>query len=101
MNTIEETAHFSKWLKGLRDFQAKAAVLKRIKRMEAGLFGDCKSVGGGLYELRVDVGQGWRVYYFQTGNTVYLLIHGGSKSGQQADIDFAKQLKVEIEGGLK
>lgn len=97
MNTIEQTVHFAAWLKGLRDVQAKAAVLKRIKRMERGLFGDCKSVGGGLFEMRVDVGKGWRVYYFRRGETVYLLVHGGNKSAQQNDIEQALRIKRAIE----
>lgn len=98
MNTIEQTPQFARWLKGLRDLQAKAAILKRVVRMQRGLFGDCKSVGGGLFEMRVDVGKGWRVYYFRRGDAVYLLVHGGSKSGQQADIALALQLKRDIEG---
>lgn len=98
MNTIEQTPQFAEWLKSLRDLRAKASILKRIKRMERGLFGDCKSVGGGLFEMRVDVGKGWRVYYFRRGETVYLLIHGGGKTGQQADIAHALSLKQAIEG---
>lgn len=97
MNVIEQTAYFAGWLKGLRDVQAKAAILKRIKRMERGLFGDCKSVGGGLFEMRVDIGKGWRVYYFRRGETVYLLVHGGNKSGQQNDIEQALRMKQAIE----
>ena len=62
MNIIRQTEHFKHWLKTLKDIQAKAAILKRLKRMESGLFGDCKSIGGGLFEMRVDVGKGWRVY---------------------------------------
>ncbi len=97
MNIIRQTEHFKHWLKTLKDIQAKAAILKRLKRMESGLFGDCKSIGGGLFEMRVDVGKGWRVYYFRQGETVYLLIHGGNKSGQQADIDAAHKMKQSIE----
>lgn len=97
VNVIEQTAHFSEWLRSLRDIQAKAAILKRIKRMERGLFGDCKSVGGGLFEMRVDIGKGWRVYYFRRGEVVYLLVHGGNKSGQQKDIEQALRMKQAIE----
>lgn len=92
MNQIKQTEHFSKWLKGLKDYTAKAAVLKRIQRMRSGLFGDHKHLGSGLFELRIDVGKGWRVYYCRRGETVYLLISGGNKSGQQADIDAARMM---------
>ncbi|EGZ47753.1 type II toxin-antitoxin system RelE/ParE family toxin [Neisseria wadsworthii] len=101
MNIIEQTEHFASWLKSLKDYQAKAAILKRIKRMESGLFGDVKSIKNGLFEMRIDVGQGWRVYYFRSGETVYLLIHGGSKSGQQADIEQALAMKQAIQEGKK
>lgn len=97
MNTINQTDTFSKWLKNLKDIQAKVNILKRIKRMENGLFGDCKSIEQGLFEMRIDVGQGYRVYYFRQGETIYLLISGGNKSTQQTDIKHALQLKQHIQ----
>lgn len=75
-----------RWLEGLRDRQAVARVLTRIDRLERGLFGDCKPCGGGVWELRVDWGPGYRVYYARAGATIVLLLCGGDKTTQRADI---------------
>ena len=77
------------WLDDLRDLRARIAILRRIDRVELGNFGDHKSVGGGVSELRVDVGPGYRVYYAQAGNTLVLLLLGGDKRSQQSDIERA------------
>lgn len=77
------------WLDGLRDMRGWVAVLRRIDRITLGNFGDHKPVGGGVWELRVDVGPGYRLYYAQAGNTLVLLLCGGDKSSQQADIERA------------
>jgi putative addiction module killer protein len=77
------------WLDELRDLRARVAILRRIDRVELGNFGDHKSVGGGVSELRIDVGPGYRVYYAQAGNTLVLLLLGGDKRGQQGDIERA------------
>ena len=68
---------------------AKIAVVKRVARVEAGLFGDCKFLRDGIGELRIDVGAGYRVYYAQVGNLVILLTNGGGKKSQSRDIDRA------------
>ena len=75
-----------RWLEGLRDRQAVAQVLKRVDRLERGLFGDCKPCGAGVWELRVDWGPGYRVYYARAGATIILLLCGGDKATQQTDI---------------
>ncbi len=77
------------WLDGLRDLRARIAILRRIDRVELGNFGDHKSVGGGVSELRIDVGPGYRVYYGQAGTTLVLLLLGGDKRSQQGDIERA------------
>ncbi len=77
------------WLDGLRDMRGRVAVLRRIDRITLGNFGDHKPVGGGVWELRVDVGPGYRLYYAQAGYTLVLLLCGGDKSSQQADIERA------------
>lgn len=77
---------FGRWLDGLRDRQAVARVFRRVDRLERGLFGDCKPCGGGVWELRVDWGPGYRVYYVLAGKTIVLLLCGGDKTTQQADI---------------
>lgn len=89
--TPEGKKPITKWLDRLRDRQAKAAIFSRIARLQIGLFGDAKSLGEGVYELRVDVGTGYRVYYARSGNEVVLLLCGGDKKTQAADIIKAKE----------
>lgn len=69
--------------------RAKAAILRRIARLEGGNFGDFKPLREGVHELRIDVGLGYRVYYAQSGKTVMLLLCGGTKRTQDADVDRA------------
>ena len=75
----------------MRDKRARAAVLLRIGRMERGLFGDARSVGGGVSELRSDVGPGYRVYFGRIGDRIVLLLCGGDKRRQDDDIARAKR----------
>lgn len=89
---IEETEQFIEWLSALRNPIAKAAVIARIKRAEKGNFGDHKSVGDGVYEMRITTGAGYRIYYAQQGDIIYILLHGGDKSTQPSDIEKAKTL---------
>ncbi len=77
---------FVQWLNGLRDKQAQARVAVRLTRLENGNFGDCKPVGDGVWELRVDWGPGYRVYYAIDGKHVVLLCDGGDKRTQAVDI---------------
>ncbi len=77
------------WLVGLRDREAHARIVARLDRLKAGLFGDWKSVGGGICELRIDHGPGYRVYYAQDGKTLILLLSGGNKRTQAKDIEKA------------
>ncbi len=80
---------FSEWLANLADRQARARVLVRVHRMAAGNFGDCKPIAEGVWELRIDYGPGYRVYYARVGEKLLLLLIGGDKRKQQADIDTA------------
>ncbi len=80
---------YQTWLEGLRDRVAKLVVIKRVARVEAGLFGDHAFVRDGISELRIDVGAGYRVYYAQAGNMVILLTNGGDKKSQSRDIERA------------
>jgi putative addiction module killer protein len=89
MNTILKSQEFDKWLLGLKDLIAKAQVIVRIRSAQIGNFGDHASVGGGVYEMRIHVGPGYRVYYTRTDSVVYFLLLGGTKKGQQRDIDNA------------
>lgn len=98
MLEIIRADEFAKWLKKLRDADAKARINLRIRRIAlTGNLGDCKSVGEGVFELRVDYGPGYRVYFARRGNKVVLLLVGGDKSTQQSDITKAKRLNEEYE----
>ena len=77
---------FLDWLKALRDPVAKNQIIKRTNRLEAGNFGDHKFCRDGVWELRIDVGAGYRVYYAQAGEEILLLLRGGDKSKQDTDI---------------
>lgn len=77
------------WLNRLIDKRAKVAVIRRVARIEQGNFGDHKFCGGGVWELRIDVGPGYRVYYAFSGKRVVLLLGGGDKRTQDADIRLA------------
>jgi putative addiction module killer protein len=86
MIQVEVTDEFDKWLKGLRDLQAKERVFERIRRLRDGNPGDVKSVGKGVSEMRISYGPGYRLYYTQRGKALVLLLCGGDKSSQKADI---------------
>ena len=77
---------FKEWLADLADRQARARVAVRVQRMAAGNFGDHKPLSDGVWELKIDHGPGYRVYYAQAGRRVLLLLVGGDKRRQQADI---------------
>ena len=82
---------FRNWLEGLRDRQARAKIRVRLNRIRLGNFGDIKSVGNGVSELRITYGPGYRVYFGRKGNTVVILLIGGSKKTQSKDIALAKK----------
>jgi putative addiction module killer protein len=77
---------FGEWLASLKDVRARAKIVIRIDRMAAGNFGDCKPLRHGLHELRIDWGPGYRLYYAMLGRTCVLLLCGGDKRKQSADI---------------
>jgi putative addiction module killer protein len=81
---------FEEWLDGLNDQRAVARVLARLARVRQGNLGDCKPVGEGVSELRVDYGPGYRVYFGQKGRTLVVLLCGGDKRTQDRDIRLAK-----------
>jgi putative addiction module killer protein len=83
---IRQTLRFSRWFAGLRDSGAKRRIQARIDRLEIGNPGDAKAVGGGVSELRVDYGPGYRVYFVRRGTALVILLGGGDKRTQQHDI---------------
>ncbi|WP_338579020.1 type II toxin-antitoxin system RelE/ParE family toxin [Pseudomonas sp. ML2-2023-6] len=88
---VSETGndHYQQWLDHLKDRTAKARITVRVNRLSAGAFGDCKPLCQGVWELRIDHGPGYRLYYAQDGKKLVLLRLGGDKRQQQADIDKA------------
>ena len=82
---------FGDWLDTLADVGTRAAIAARLLRLELGLFGDSKALGGGLHELRIDHGPGWRVYYGKQAGRVILLVAGSDKAAQKATIKTAHQ----------
>jgi len=77
---------YKEWLDALKDVRGRAAILKRIDRVEVGLFGDHRYVGEGVWELRIDFGPGYRVYYGEAGSVIVLLLSGGDKGTQKRNI---------------
>jgi putative addiction module killer protein len=86
---IIKSVTFESWLVGLKDRQARLRVISRIERLSAGNPGDVKPVGAGISELRLDHGPGYRVYFMQRGALVIVLLAGGDKRTQDADIKLA------------
>jgi putative addiction module killer protein len=89
---IKQTEQYSKWFSSLRDRVARAKIDIRIRRLSMGNLGDAKSVGGGVSELRINFGPGYRVYFAHRGNKIVLLLAGGDKSSQSRDIETALKL---------
>lgn len=96
MLVFETTDVFKNWLFSLRDIKAKARILARIRSAELGSLGDCSPVGGGVSEMRIHYGPGYRLYFKRTGDVVYLLLIGGDKSSQKRDIGAALKLAMQL-----
>ena len=92
---IKKTEYFSKWYKRLKDVGAQKKIAFRILQTEQGNFGDFKFIGDGIYEMRINYGPGYRIYYTKEDDVIVLLLVGGDKSTQQKDIEKAKELKNE------
>jgi putative addiction module killer protein len=86
---------FSEWLAGLKDRKAYAIVLNRIDRLRVGNLGYCRDLKDSVWEMKIDFGPGYRVYFARSGKTIYLLLAGGSKSTQDTDIKEAKKRWAE------
>lgn len=92
MPEIRKTAVYSRWIDSLRDVRARARILTRIERLAAGNPGDVRPVGEGVSELRIDYGPGYRVYFRKRGREIVILLAGGDKTTQEADIQLALRL---------
>lgn len=95
MIEIKQTPTFRKWESRLRDKRAKTIIATRVMRLSEGLLGDVSSVGGGVSELRINYGPGYRLYFQQQGKYIILLLCGGDKDSQKRDIALARKLAKE------
>ena len=96
MYTVIETEAFAAWLAGLRDMPTRIRLARRLSKAARGVLGDVKPVGDGVWEMREFFGPGWRMYYIRQGAVIILMLGGGDKATQQADIERAKALALEL-----
>lgn len=96
MIEVRQTKEFSNWLRRLKDANAAARIVARIRRMEQGNPGDSKSVGKSVLEMRIDCGPGYRVYYVYRGSEIVILLCGGDKRTQAQDIRWAQSLAETV-----
>ena len=99
MYQIRQTDTFKRWLAALRDTRGKARIISRLDSARLGNLGDAKNLGAGLYEMRIHVGPGYRVYYRKHREVVIVLLCGGDKSSQARDVERARKIAQELELG--
>lgn len=97
MVIIKTTPEFDAWLSGLRDRTTRLRLARRLDKAQRGQFGDLKPVGDGLFEMREHFGPGWRMYYTQRSGMLIVMLGGGDKSSQSADIVKAAKIANTIE----
>ncbi|MDU9049328.1 MAG: type II toxin-antitoxin system RelE/ParE family toxin [Candidatus Electrothrix sp. Rat3] len=97
MFTVKTLPAFDAWLDGLKDRVTRLRLSRRLDRAQCGNLGDVKPVGDGIFEMREFFGPGWRMYYAKKGDTLIIMLGGGDKSSQQADIAKAKRLYAKLE----
>lgn len=96
MFEVRQTTVFADWLESLKDAKTVAMIARRIVRIQSGLFGDVKPVGKGVSELRIDYGPGFRLYFTRKGKSLIVLLCGGDKGSQKADIRRARELSTGL-----
>lgn len=94
--TLQQTPVFARWHSSLRDLRARIAIARRLERAAAGNLGDVKALGGELCEMRVDISAGYRIYFIRRGTRLIILLQGGNKATQAADIQKARALAKEF-----
>lgn len=97
MFTVRTLPQFDAWLSRLRDGTTKRRLVARLRKAQLGNLGDTKPVGGGVFEMREHFGPGWRMYYMQRGAVVIVMLGGGDKSTQAADMQEAMRLASTLE----
>ena len=98
MFTVRRTSEFDAWMRSLRNGLTQKRLIVRLKKAQFGNLGDVQPVGNSVFEMREHFGPGWRMYYVQRGAVLVVMLGGGDKSSQQADILAAKRLAATIEG---
>jgi len=93
---VRQTEAYGRWISRLRDRQARARINIRVRRLSLGNFGDVRTIGGGVSEIRIDYGPGYRVYFTRRGSALVVLLAGGDKSSQRRDIARARDLAREL-----
>jgi putative addiction module killer protein len=96
MIEVRQTADFTRWLRKLADVQALVRIVSRVRRLEHGNFGDVRTLGAGLMEMRIDYGPGYRVYFVSRGDLVVILLCGGDKRTQARDIEKARKMAEDF-----
>ena len=97
MYTIKRTDAFAVWLAGIKDGLTKRRLARRLEKAQQGNLGDVRPIGDGVFEMREFFGPGWRMYYMQRDAVLIVMLGGGDKSTQDADIAAAKRLATTIE----
>lgn len=96
VNVFQRTSVFAEWLDALADWRGRARIVARVEAAKSGNFGDCEPVGDGVSEMRVDFGPGYRIYFMREAAACYLLLCGGDKSTQRADIARAHRMARQV-----
>jgi len=97
MYTVKYTKTFAIWLDGLKDYMTRLRLARRLDKVKRGNLGDVKALGEGVFEMREFFGPGWRMYYLQRGETLIVMLAGGDKSSQSADIAKAMEQARKLE----
>ncbi len=97
MYTIKRTAEFDEWFASVRDGVTRRRLVARLRKAQLGNLGDIKQLGAGVFEMRENFGPGWRLYYLRRGAVLVVMLGGGDKSTQAADIAKAVKLAARIE----
>jgi putative addiction module killer protein len=98
MYEIKQTPEFEFWLRSIRESKVRGRLLARIRKVSLGDIGDVVPIASGIWEMREHFGSGWRMYYMRHGKAIILMLGGGSKSTQEADIKRVKRLLQTLEG---
>ncbi|GHU01574.1 hypothetical protein FACS1894186_4570 [Alphaproteobacteria bacterium] len=94
--SVEVSPKADEWIMSLKDLQGRAEILDRLLRLGQGLFGERRDLKDGLWELKIDTGPGYRLYYMMRGRIAVLVLAGGTKKGQEKDIKAAKAIVKKI-----